>query len=47
MPLINYEINLILTCSSTCIITNSTGAGRFSITDTKLFVSEVKLKFNN
>ena len=29
MPLINCEVNLILTWSSTCVITNSTGAGRF------------------
>ena len=33
MHLINCEINLILTCSSTCVITNSTGAGTFVITD--------------
>ena len=33
MLLINCEINLILTCSSTCVITNSTGAGTFPITD--------------
>ena len=24
--------------ASTCVITNSTGAGRFAITDTKLYV---------
>ena len=36
IPLINCEVNLILTWSSTCIITNSTGAGTFEITDTKL-----------
>ena len=35
MPLINCEVNLILTWSSTCVITNSRGAGRFAITDTK------------
>ena len=29
MPLINCEVNLILTWSSTCVITNSTGAGTF------------------
>ena len=34
MPLINYEVNLILTWSSTCVITNSDGAGTFAITDT-------------
>ena len=38
MPLINCEVNLILTWSSTCVITNSTGAGTFEITDTKLYV---------
>ena len=45
MPLINCEVNLILTWSSTCVITNSTGifAGRFAITDTKLFVPVVTL----
>ena len=36
MPLINCEVNLILTWSSTCVIANSTGAGTFEITDTKL-----------
>ena len=35
MPLINCEINLILTCSSPCVITDSTGAGRFAITSTQ------------
>ena len=34
MPLINCEIDLILTWSSTCVITNSTGA--FVVTDTRL-----------
>ena len=43
MPLIDCEINLILTWSSTCVITNSTGAGRFTITDTKLYVQVVTL----
>ena len=43
MPLINCEVNLILTWSSTCIITNSTGAGTFAITDTKLYVPVVTL----
>ena len=32
-----------LTWSSTCGITNSTGEGRFTITDTKLFVTVVTL----
>ena len=43
MPLINCEVNLILTWSSTCVITNSTGAGRFAITNTKCFVPVVTL----
>ena len=43
MPLINCKVNLILTWSSTCVITNSTGSGRFTITDTKLYVSVVTL----
>ena len=38
MPLINCEVNLILTWSSTCVITDSTGTGTFEITDTKLYV---------
>ena len=43
MPLINCEINLILTWSSTCVITNSNGAGTFAITDTKLYLPVVTL----
>ena len=43
MPLINCEVNLILTWSSTCLITNSNGAGTFDITDTKLYVPVVTL----
>ena len=43
MPLINSEVNLILICSSTCVITNSTGAGRFAIADAKLYVPVVTL----
>ena len=43
MPLINCEGNLILTWSSTCVITNSTGAGRFEIIDTKLYAPVVPL----
>ena len=35
MPLINCEVNLILTWSSTPVITNSTGSGAFEITDTE------------
>ena len=43
MPLINCEVNLTSTWSSTCVITNSTGEGRFAITDTKLYVPVVIL----
>ena len=42
-PLINCEFNLILTWSSTCVITESNGAGTFAITDTKLYVPVVTL----
>ena len=47
MPLINCEINLILTWSSTCVITNSTGVGTFKITDTKLYVPVVTLSIQD
>ena len=43
MPLINCEINLILTWSSTSVITNSTSAATFEIFDTKLYVPVVTL----
>ena len=43
MPLINCEVNLILTRSTTCVITDSNGAGTFAITDTKLYVPVVAL----
>ena len=43
MPLINCEVNLILICSSTCVITNSTGVGTFAITDTSLYDPVVTL----
>ena len=43
LPLINCEVNLILTRSSTCVITNSAGAGTFEITDTKVYVPVVTL----
>ena len=38
MPLINCEVNLILTWFKDCVITNSTGEGKFAITETKLYV---------
>ena len=43
MLVINCEINLILTWLSTCVITSSTVAGKFQITDTKLYVLVVTL----
>ena len=43
MPLINCEVNLILIWSSTCVMTNCTGAATFEITDTKLYVPVVTL----
>ena len=43
MSLIKCEINLILTRSSTYVITNYTGEGRFAITDTKRYVPVVTL----
>ena len=43
MPLINCEVNPILTWSSTCVINNSDGVGTFAITDTKLYVPVVTL----
>ena len=45
MPLINCEVNLILTWSSTCVFTDSNGAGTFKISDTKLYVPVVTLSF--
>ena len=47
MPLINCEVNLISTWSSTCVITNSTGAGSFTIRDTKLYVPVVTLSIQD
>ena len=43
VSLINCEFKLDLTWSSTCVITNSTGAVRFAITDTNLYVPVVTL----
>ena len=43
MPLINCEVNLILIWSKDCVITNSTGDGKFAITETKLYVPVVTL----
>ena len=43
MPLINCEVQLILTSSKDCVITNSTCEGKFQITETKLYVLVVTL----
>ena len=43
----NCEVNLILTCSKNCVITNSTGEGKFVITETKLYVPVVTLSTND
>ena len=43
VPLISCDVNLIFTWSSTCVITDSNGAGTFAITDTKLYVPVVTL----
>ena len=47
MPLINCEVNLILTLSKDCVITNSTGEGKFAITETKLYVPIVTLSMKD
>ena len=43
MPLINCEVSLMLTWSSTCVITNPAGEQKLEITDTKLYVPVVTL----
>ena len=43
MPLIHCEISLMLSWSANCVITNSTGAGRFEKTHTKLYLPLVTL----
>ena len=43
MSLNNCEVNLLLTWSRDCVITNSTGAGKFAITETKRYVPVVTL----
>ena len=41
--MINCEVSIFVTWSSFCVITNSTGEGRLTITDTKLYVPVVIL----
>ena len=43
MPLIYCEVNLILTWAKDCVISSATGEKKFSITETKLYVSVVTL----
>ena len=43
MSLLNCEINLILTWSDKCVLSNDTKATTFAITDTKLYVPVVIL----
>ena len=43
MLLINCEVNLEFTWSKDCVITNSTGEGKFQISETKLYVPIVTL----
>ena len=43
MPLINWEVNLILTWFRDCVITNSRGKRKFEITETKLYLLVVTL----
>ena len=47
MPLINCEVNLILTWSNDCVITNSTGEEKFVITETKLYVPKLMRNYFN
>ena len=41
MPLINCEVNLVLTWSKDYVIANSTGEGKFKTNDAKLYVPVV------
>ena len=41
MPLINCEVNLILTWSKNCVISSATGETKFAITETRLYVPVV------
>ena len=43
MPLINCEINLILTWPKNCVISSAIGKTKFKITDTKSFLKVVTL----
>ena len=43
MLLINCEVNLDLTWSKDCVVTDSAGEGKFAIRETKLYVLVVTL----
>ena len=43
MPLINCEVDLILTWSTACVISSATGETKFEMTETKLYVLVVTL----
>ena len=43
MPLINCEINLVLTWFTNCVISSATGKIKFAIINTKVFVPVVTL----
>ena len=47
MPLVNCEINLILTRSDKCVLSNDTKATTFAITDTTLYVPVVTLSIQD
>ena len=47
MPIINCEVELILTCSKTCVISSATGETKFVITETKLYVPVVTLSIED
>ena len=47
MPLINCEVNLILTWSKNCVISFATGETKFAITQAKLFAPVVTLSTHN
>ena len=43
MPLINGNVNLVLSWSPTCVISSATGETKFKITETKLYIPVVTL----
>ena len=47
MPLINCDINLILSWSEDCVISSATGATKLKITEAKLYVPVVTLLTQN